>query len=487
MENNIHYFKKGSLIEDKDTLEKICIRGRLSIELSSIDLPVLPGFIIDSDVASHLEKESLKKYLEPQLEKLKNDFGRGFGDLEKPMLLKIVISPNLAITSYPTLHNYGLTSKTVEGFNKFVGEHFGFHEIQFLMKGNLEIEARIAELEDRQDDLKKIKGALAKLKKDLDSAKSSEKEKQNIDEYLQYMPKGFFDNAVTQLEVSLKRISHMLDIDDMDDDDTAILIQPMVYGNFGENSASGNFFTRNVVTGHKQLQGKFFQNEFDMIGSKKGKDINNFDKTELVKLEKIAKSIEDHYKEIRHIRFVLENGKLWLINQRVVVDKSSQADIQLLLELYNRKIVDHKYVVSTIKTHQLHEILHPIVDINSTKKLKALRGGINGAPGAAIGKVYFSTDGLLDAFKAAQQTGRDTRMILCLSSSFAEDVKAIEVATGVLSCEGGYAAHASVVARQYGKISLVKPDMKIRDNKAIIGKTIVKEGDYITLSVPNYG
>ena len=485
MENNIHYFKKGSSIKDENILEKLGIRGRLAMELSSIDLPILPGFIIDSDVASHLAKKSLKEYLKPHIEQLKKDFGRGFGDLEQPMLLKIVISPNLAVTSYPTLHNYGLTSKTVDGFNKFVGEHFGFHEIQFLMRGNLEIEARIAELEDRQDDLKLIKKALGRLKKELISAETTSKEKQNIQDYLQYMPKGFFDDSLTQLEVSIKRISHMLDIDEMDDDDTAILIQPMVYGNFGVNSASGNFFTRNIVTGLKKLQGKFFINEFDMIGSKKGKDINKI--SEITTLEKIAKSIEDHYKEIRQVRFVLENGKLWLINQRVVVDKSSQADIQLLLELHRRKIVDNKYVVSTIKTHQLYEILHPVVDPTSTKKLKALRGGINGAPGAAIGKVYFSTDDLLDAYKAAQQTGIDTRMILCLPASFAEDVKAIEVATGVLSCEGGYAAHASVVARQYGKISLVKTEMKIRGKKAIIGKTIIKEGDYVTLSVPNYG
>ena len=140
MENNIHYFKKGSSIKDENILEKLGIRGRLAMELSSIDLPILPGFIIDSDVASHLAKKSLKEYLKPHIEQLKKDFGRGFGDLEQPMLLKIVISPNLAVTSYPTLHNYGLTSKTVDGFNKFVGEHFGFHEIQFLFKVKYYIE-----------------------------------------------------------------------------------------------------------------------------------------------------------------------------------------------------------------------------------------------------------------------------------------------------------------------------------------------------------
>jgi pyruvate,orthophosphate dikinase len=486
MKNNIHFFKKGVSIKDEDILEKIGIRGRLAMELASIDLPILPGFIIDAEVASHLSKQSLKEHIEPYLKKLGDDLGRGFGDPENPMLLKIVISPNLAVASYPTLHNYGLTAKTIQGFNKFVGEHFGFHEVQFLIKGNLEIEARIAELEGRSADLKNIKKAMSKLKKELDSAETTEKEKQNIETYLEFLPKGFFEDSLTQLEVSIKRVSHMLDIDEMDDDDTAILIQPMVYGNYGENSASGNFYTRNIVTGEKKLQGEFFRNVFDMIGPK-GKDINKIGESYLSKLESTAKLIEDHYKEIRHVRFVLEDKKLWLINQRVVVDKSTRADIQLYLELYNRKIIDNNYVVSHIKTHQLHEILHPVVDPASTKKLKALKGGISGAPGAAIGRVFFSTDELLDAYKTSQQTGQDTRLILCLPASFAEDVKAIEVSTGVLSCEGGYAAHASVVARQYGKVSLVKTEMKIRGKKALIGKTVIKEGDYITLNVPNYG
>ncbi|MBN1696050.1 MAG: pyruvate, phosphate dikinase [Spirochaetales bacterium] len=486
MKEHIHFFKKGEYIKDDAILDKIGIRGRRAMELASLSLPILPGFIIDSEIASHLKNDSLEKHLIPYLDRLKKERGRAFGDPENPMLLKIVISPNLAVAHYPTLHNYGLTAKTIEGFNKFVGAHFGFHEVQFLIKGNLELELRIAELEKRTNDYKDIQKLISQLKKELSSSESTSKEKKNLENYLAYLPKGFFDDPIHQLAIAIKRISHMFDIDEMDDDDTAILIQPMVYGNYGEDSSSGNFFTRNVVTGDKVLQGDFYQNEFDTIGSK-GKDINNIGVKYLKELQKIAEAIEDHFKEIRHIRFTIEDKVLWLIEQRAVVDKSTQADLQLLLQLLNKKVIDDKYVISNIKTHQLYEILHPVVDINSTKKLKKLKGGISGAPGAAIGKVYFSTDELLDAYKMAQQCGEDTRFILCLEASFAEDVKAIEVGTGVLSSEGGYAAHASVVARQYGKISLVKPEMKISGKKATIGNTVIKQGDYVTLSVPNYG
>jgi pyruvate,orthophosphate dikinase len=101
--------------------------------------------------------------------------------------------------------------------------------------------------------------------------------------------------------------------------------------------------------------------------------------------------------------------------------------------------------------------------------------------------VFFTTDSLIEARKVALQKGEDTRFILCMPSTFAEDVKAIEVANGVFSCEGGYSAHASVVARQYGKVSLVSSALKIRGKKATLGELSFSEGDYITLNVPYYG
>ena len=284
----------------------------------------------------------------------------------------------------------------------------------------------------------------------------------------------------------MKRISHLLAINDQNQEDTALLIQPMVYGNYGKDSSNGQFYTRNIVTGAKEIQGEYYQGKFNAIGTS-GSDIANISKTYHTELEKIARKVEDHFKELRSIRFTVENKRLWLIDQRSVMTKSTQSDIQLLLDLYARKIVSDQYVVKQIKPGQLNEILHPIIDFTTVKGMPLLSGGITGAPGAAIGRVFFSTEGLLEAHKLAHQKGQDTKMILCLPASFAEDVKAIEVATGVLSTEGGYSAHASVVARQYGKVSLVKPDMKIKGNRATIGDKVIKEGDYITLNVPFYG
>jgi pyruvate, orthophosphate dikinase len=486
MKKNIWFFAQGEANTKSQVLERIGIRGRLAMELADLDLPILPGFVIDADVAAHLKDFDIWAALRPWMDRLAKLTGKSFGDTDNPMLVKIVVSPNLVIASYPTLHNYGLTDKTLAGFNRYVGENFGSHELQFLTRGNLEIEVAIAELENKEKEAKTLRQALKDLDGELDSEMDAKKRKASLARYMKMLPEKFFADPFDQLEMALRRISHLLSITDQNQEDTGLLIQPMVYGNYGKDSLNGQFYTRNIVTGEKAIQGEFFQNKFNAIGAK-GSDISGIAKNYHADLDKIAHKMEDHFKEIRSIRFTVENKRLWLIDQRSVMTKSTQADIQLLLDLNTRKIVNDAYVVKQIKPGQLNEILHPIIDFTSVKGLKMLSGGITGAPGAAIGRVFFSTEGLLEAHKIAQQKGQDTKLILCLVSSFAEDVKAIEVATGVLSTEGGYSAHASVVARQYGKVSLVKPDMRIKGRLATVGGVTIKEGDYITLNVPFYG
>jgi pyruvate, orthophosphate dikinase len=485
MKSNIHFFSQKESVKKVET-EKLGIRGRQANEFAQLQFPILPGFIIDSDAASALAKEDVGKETAPYVKKIEDIVGKSFGNPKNPLLLKVVVSPNLAISNYPTLHNFGLAENIAEGFASFVGENFAAHEVLFLVRGMLKIEERIAELTADEGAKKKIKEGADKVIAEIKSEKSKKTALDYIADFKPYLPEGFFKSAQDQLVIALKRISLMLDKDEQNDGDTAILVQPMVYGNYGKDSASGSFYTRNVVSGEKKLQGEFFQDKFNEIGGS-GKDINKIDPAYLKDLQKIAWKLEDYLKEIRQIRFTIENKKVWLIEQRAVDAKSTQADIQILLDLAKRKIVDDSHVVMSIKPGMLNEILHPIIDIGSVKGLKAIKGGIAGAPGAAIGRVYFTTESLLDAYKVAQQQGEDKRCILVMPATFAEDVKAIEVATGVLSCEGGYSAHASVVARQYGKVSLVKTDMKIRGKKAIFGDVTVNEGDYITMNIPYYG
>lgn len=486
MDDRIHFFSHIDVISKKVDPVLLGIRGRQANEFAELGFPILPGFILDSRLVAQLSSLSIRKDLKSMLDKCAALAGKTFGDEGEPMLLKIVVSTNLAVSNYPTLHNFGLVRSTIPGFAKFVGDTFAAHEVLFLVRGMLRIEERIAELEEREADRASVAASRAALEKELASDHPSKSALAFIDEYAAMLPAGFFESAYGQLELTLKEIARLLDKDDQNDGDTALMIQPMVYGNYGKDSCSGYFNTRDIVTGNKKLQGEFFREKFNEIGAS-GQDIAKIGDQHVKDLQKIAWMLEDRFKEIRQIRFTVEKGKLWLIEQRAVDAKSTQADIRLLLDLASRKIVEDSYVVKAIEPGRLNEILHPIIDRASTKGLAAFTGGIAGAPGASIGRVFFTTDSLLEARKASLQKGEDHRFILCMPSTFAEDVKAIEVSTGVLSCEGGYSAHASVVARQYGKVSLVVPTMRIRGKKATIGELAFSEGDYLTLNVPYYG
>jgi pyruvate,orthophosphate dikinase len=499
MDKRIHFFSQKDIIPKNIEKERLGIRGRQANEFAELGFPILPGFILDADIATWFKLEEYKNDIAALLGKCARLVGKTYGDPENPMLLKVVISSSLAITTYPTLHNFGLVKPTINGFAKWVGEDFAAHEVLFLVRGMLKIEGRIKELEDKPKEMEEIVSRLKILDRALGiRGPSNEPDKEEkpvtidksageyMDEYAKYFPAGFFESAETQLFLTLNKITHMFRMDDQNDNDTALMIAPMVYGNYGKDSCSGYFFSRDVVTGEKKLRGHFFREKFNEAGAA-GQEIEKIGDKYLKELQKIAWTLEDTLKEIRYIRFTIENGRLWLIEQRPVEQKSTQSDLKLLLDLAKRKIVDNAYVIKAIDPIRLNEILHPVIDMSSVRGLKKWTGGIAGAPGAAIGRAYFSTDALLEAQRQALQKGREDRFILVLVSSFAEDVKAIEVSAGVLTAEGGYSAHASVVARQYGKVSLVARDLKIKGKSAALGALSIREGDYVTINVPFYG
>ena len=500
MDSRIHFFSQKDVISNKVDPELLGIRGRQANEFAELGFPILPGFILDAEIASDFDADDNKDDLLDLLAKCEKLVRKGYGDVDNPMLLKLIISSNMAITTYPVLHNFGLVKPVLNGFAKWVGKDFAANEVLFMINGMMNIEEKIMELEGKtkeRDEIAKENKLIRRMlgfhgpsnelhhekEEPLPKKKSAE---EYMSYYAKYFPKGFFDNAETHLMISLSEISRLLKMDEQNNEDTAIVIQPMVYGNYSKESCSGYLFTRNVVTGEKKLQGSYFTGKFNEIGET-GHEINKIDVSYLKQLEKIAGVLEDKFKEIRQVRFTIENGKLWLIEQRLVDQKSTQSDLKLLLDLQKRKIVDAAYVVKAIDPLRLNEILHPVINPASVKEFKSWKGGIAGAPGAAIGKVYFSTDALLEAKKMATQMGGHTSFILCLESSFAEDVKAIEVSDGVLTAEGGYSAHASVVARQYGKVSLVSPELKIKGTKATLGEFSFSEGDWLTIDVPFYG
>ena len=483
---NVHYISRNNKLAKGIDRDCFGVRARLALELAEMDLPVLPGLLFDGKIADNLKEISFSENLADYMDKFKSEVGKEFANPEHPLLLKIVVSSNMAIAQYPLLHNIGLARDTVDGFANKVGPEFTSREVLFLMLGALKIEKMIAEKEGKIDRYNTISENVQKLEDIFQNDPCKFSPIEIIRQYENFLPDAFFESATRQLEIIIARVSYLIQIDEQIENDTSILIQPMVYGNYTKNSSAGRCSTRDVVSGDKKLKGEFWERTFNIIFTP-GKDISKLDDKYYKQLVKIASKLEDTFKDVREIRFTIENGKLWIIEQRDIDQKSTASQIKLYFDLLKRKLVTEEELINAFKPEQLSELLHPVIDESSVKNLEKVVGGISGAPGAAVGRVYFSTDDLLEAKKLAKQKNEDTRCILLMCATYAGDVKAIEEATGVLSNEGGYSAHASVVARQYGKISLVAPNMVITGKKAKIGDMVINSGDYITLNVPYYG
>ena len=477
-----YFFSSTEYIDDPEIQEKIGIRGKRVMELASLGAPILPGFIIPNDSLAELIESSsessseAKKFIIEPIQKLERILGKKYNDEKNPLLIKVVESPVLNMIHAFSIHNIGLCDKTVGGFATYVGEDFAYHEYVNVIIKIIELEKKTTVDPERLEKLNILYDGLKKSKK-------QKKSKEQIEEAKTLYPHEIFSNAYDQFLFVLKLFYNFFK-ESTSNIDSSMLIQAMTFGNYGEESYFGSYYTRNIVTGDREVNGQFFINAFEAIGE--GKPILELDPEYLNVLKKLARDIEKYFKEIRQIRFTVENGKLWVIDQVAVPNKSTQAEIKTLLDLHSQNIVDDEFVIKSIKPGRLSEILHPVIDTESARKLPSVEGGIAGAVGAAVGQIYFSTEKLIKAYKRAIQGSLNTNFILVMPATFAEDVKAIEIASGVLTSEGGYASHAPVVARSLGKVALVFPDIKFEKDYAVIGGKKVKEGDYISLNVPYY-
>ncbi|GAB6090657.1 putative PEP-binding protein [Spirochaeta dissipatitropha] len=455
-------------------------RGERAVSLAELDMPICPGFVIPNEGVKLCAEDPRKaaELLRQSVGEVEKALRKQLGGGEAPLLLKVVESPMLNVqSSLPSVHHIGLTDSTVDFVAEMTGEKFAYGEYAFLLRSILQAalkggpdETRTAELNSYLDALKKAKTKASIIKA--------------IDKHREVLPIELYTDPYFQL-LHVVQLFNAAYVQSPTTEDSAVQVQAMVYGNLDKRSSAGYLYTHHIVTGADELQGEFFPISFDETASN-GKQIEEIEPNHREALMKIARKLEDHFREIRWVRFVIEADTLWLVDQASVPNKSAQAEIRTLLDLQKREVVSKDYVIEKVKPGRLSEILHPTLDATSVKSLPTVAGGVAGAVGAAIGRVYFTAESLITAYRQAQQAGEDTNMILAMPSTFAGDVKAIEVAKGVLSSEGGYASHAPVVARSLGKVALVRPDAVFRKKTLIMDGQEVHEGEYITMNVPYY-
>lgn len=472
--DGIYFFSQEGFKTRPKDISKIGVRGERILELVDLKLPIPPGLLIDSDRVKSLDTKSINYILE-NVKDISKITGRKLGDANAPLFLKLVVSPDLKLVKFPGVRFIGINDDTFDLLREKIDEKFAYIAycsfLEEMARFGAEYRPDVFTSLPEPDDLKSL---------------SLDELKQRYEEDKKGIEKNIPSDLEERIVYVLQQMSAIAKINA--DVDMGVLLQDMVLGNYSETSFTGYFYTRNIVTGEPKIQGKAFIRDYFIREDDKGIDITEVEKDYLEELQNFARALEERYKEIRYVMVVRETGKLWVIEQDTVQNRSSQADIKLYMDLLRKGIIDEKFIIDRINPGHLVELLHKTIDIEWIKsnKVKYVSGGIAGSPGVATGRVFFSTERLMEEYNRALKMGLDTRLILVMPATYAEDVKAIEVGQGVLTTEGGYASHAPVVARSLGKVSLVNPKITLGPNYFEVDGIRVNEGDYITLEVPFY-
>ena len=520
------YFFGGKRAEGKAEMKALLGgKGANLAEMVNIGLPVPAGFTITTEVCTAYYKnkkkypKELKSQVNAALKKIEKEMGAKFGDLENPLLVSVRSGARASMPGMmETILNVGLNNQTREALIKKTGNPrfvYDSHRRLIQMYSDVVME-KAAGIEPAEG-----KGVRQQLEKALHEMKVSRKVqndteltaddlKELIEIYksvvMKVLGKPFPEDPMEQLWGAVsavfqswmgKRAISYRRIEGLPDDwGTAVNVQSMVFGNMGNNSATGVAFTRNPATGENYFYGEWLPNaqgEDVVAGIRTPNPINEVGKNEHTEhlpsletgmpstyknLNSIQKKLEKHYHDMLDIEFTIQDGTLYMLQCRVG-KRNGPAALKMAVDMYKEKLITAEKAVMRVQPSQLDELLHPIVDPSVELKTKALTKGLPAGPGGATGQVVFSAS---DAVAWAK-TGK--KVILVREETNPEDIEGMRAAQAILTARGGMTSHAALVARGWGKCCIVGAgNIKLNYDSGTfsVGNVNVKEGDWLTLN-----
>ncbi len=486
-------------------------KGANLAEMGKLGLPVPPGFTITTEVCNEFYKnnqkypDDLKVQVEDAIRNIEKILGKNFGDVNNPLLVSVRSGARVSMPGMmDTVLNLGLNDKTVLGLiKKTNNETFAYDSYRrfIQMYSNVVLDVDHHNFEDLLDNYKLTKGVLSDtdLKaedwktivgnyKDIVKKNTKKDFPQDSHEQLWGAISAVFKSWQNQRAKTYRRLNNI-----PEEWGTAVNIQSMVFGNMGNDCATGVAFTRNPSTGENSFYGEYLinaQGEDVVAGIRTPRNITKKARLEsssedlsleeimpeaFNELTKIYKKLESHYRDMQDIEFTIENKKLWMLQTRSG-KRTAKASIKIAVDMVSEKLITKDEALLRIDPKILDTLLHPTLDPKAKKNIIAK--GLPASPGAATGKVTFNAD------DAEQMKANNQNTILVRVETSPEDIHGMHAAVGILTCRGGMTSHAAVVARGMGRACVsgagnIKIDYA---NKLFKVENIeVKEGDIITI------
>ena len=500
-------------------------KGANLAEMTNLGIPVPPGFTITTEVCTHYYANEhnyppeLQSQVEEALSKTEDTMGRKFGDPTNPLLMSVRSGARISMPGMmETVLNVGLTSKTIPGLieksgsPKFVYDAYRrlitmYADVVMEKAAGLEPKDGISireRLEELIDERKQEKGVHQDTDLDGDDWKElSDSFKTTVKDVL---GSEFPDDPHTQLWGGIsavfkswngKRAISYRRIEGIPEEwGTAVNVQTMVFGNMGNNCATGVGFTRNPATGDNHFFGEWLsdaQGEDVVAGIRTPNPINKWGRTEQNKdlptleeemsviydeLDVIRINLEKHYADMQDIEFTIENDRLWMLQTRVG-KRNGLAAVKMATDMLAEGLIKKETALNRVKPSQLDELLHPMVDPKAEENATKLAEGLPAGPGGATGQIVFTAD---DA-EAWAKDGK--KVILVRNETSPEDVHGMHAAEAILTAKGGMTSHAALVARGWGKCCVVgcgALNIDSRGKKMSVDGHTLNEGDVITLN-----
>ncbi|HET8756733.1 MAG TPA: pyruvate, phosphate dikinase [Solirubrobacteraceae bacterium] len=491
MEQWVYDFSEGS----KDMRDLLGGKGANVAEMTRVlgEDRVPAGFTITTEAcvaymnAGQEEPEGMAEQVAAALERLQERAGKRLGDDEDPLLVSVRSGARESMPGMlDTVLNLGLNDTSVEGLARATdNERFAWDSYRrFLqMFGNVSRGIPGEQFEDAIKEVKTSRGVkddteldVAALKELTAKFKELYEFPQDPREQLEQAIRAVFDSWTGERAVQYRRLNRI-----PDDWGTAVNVQQMVFGNTGDESATGVAFSRDEVTGAPEPSGDFLvnaQGEDVVSGVRNTRDIAEMKDVMPAaheQLMEILRTLEKHYKDMQDIEFTVQDGQLFMLQTRNA-KRPAQAAVRFACDAVDEELLTKEEALATIDAGALDALLHPTFDPKA--EFEVLASGVNASPGAAKGEVVFTA---ADAVAAGNE-GRD--VILVRPFTEADDVAGFHAARGILTSEGGKASHAALVARGMGRPAVVGASALAIDLKArtiTVDGTKIEEGDMIAI------